>query len=86
MPLAILYVVEAQSRTDLIVIHGTWHVLFICQDQDWHALEFVLLEHDLELLLRELEALAICRVNYEYYCIGVLVVASPVGPQSRLST
>ena len=43
LPLAILYLVEAQAGRDFVVVHGAGHVLFIGEDQDGDATQLVLL-------------------------------------------
>ena len=80
LPLAVLYLVETEARRHLVVIHRPGHVLFVREDEDGHAAQLVLLQHDLELLLRELEALAIRRVHHEHNSIRVLIVTPPIRP------
>ena len=43
LPLAILYVVEAETRGNLVVVHRSGHVLFIGQNEDWNTTQFILL-------------------------------------------
>ena len=86
LPLAILDLIQAESRRNLIVIHRTWHVLFICEDEDGNTLEFIFRQHDLKFLLGELEALSISRIDNENHSIRVLIVASPIGAETCLTT
>jgi hypothetical protein len=58
--------------------------LFVGEDQHGHFLEFFLLEHQLELLPRDLNSFLVSRIDHEDYRISVLVVTPPVGTQAGL--
>ena len=85
LPLTILNWVEPESRGDFIVVHRARHVLFISKDENWNSFELIFLQHNLQLLLWKLKSLSIRRVDHENHCVGVLVVASPVGTETSLT-
>jgi hypothetical protein len=58
--------------------------LFVGEDEHGHFLEFFLLQHQLELLPRDLNSFLVSRIDHEDHRISVLVVAPPVGTQAGL--
>lgn len=85
-PFPIFDIRQAQSLSDLQLIHGIGQILFVGEDEHWSSTEFLLLEHQIELLLGDLEALAVGRVDYEDHGVGVLVIAPPVWTKPGLTT
>ena len=86
LPLAILDLIQTKSCGNLIVIHSTCHVLFIGKDEDGDTLELIFRQHDLELLLGELKSLSISRIDHKHHSFCVLIVTSPIGSETRLTT
>ena len=68
---------EAELFSDFLSSHGTWEILFVCEDQEDCLSEFLLREHLVELFTGLINSVSIIRVNHEDKTLSVLAVLSP---------